>query len=80
MKMQHTLVCIGQWEIHQNYNKYGTLPLTRLEVCLWNQVSEGMQYVGYFEVVEGGLSEMRWKAETPDMTHDTCSEQKTVNA
>lgn len=36
--------------------------------------------MGYFEVVEGGLSEMRWKAETPDMTHDTCSEQKTVNA
>lgn len=30
----------------------------------------------YFEVVEGGLSEMGWKIETPDTIHDAFSELK----
>lgn len=63
-------------EMHKYFNKYGPLPLTRFEVCLWNWASGWMKHVRYFEVVEGGLSEMRWKIETPDTIHDAFGELK----
>lgn len=56
-------------EIHKYFNKYGPLTLTRFEVCLWNWASGWMKDERYFEVVEGGLSEMGWKIETPDTIH-----------
>ena len=38
-----------------------------LKFACGNGLSEGLQLVNYCEVLEGGLSEIRWKAVTLDV-------------
>lgn len=44
-----------------------SLPLKGPEVWCGSVHSEGLQLVSSYEMVEGGLSEIRWKVVTPEV-------------
>lgn len=51
-------------------NRDGSLTGKRPEGCLGKWVSKELQLMSYWEVVEGGLFEIRWKVLTTDV--DMC--------
>ena len=65
--------------MHKCYNKDATLSWKRSKGCLWKWMSKLLQLVSYWEVVEGGLFEIRWKVLTADIYIDVYGSRHTVN-